>query len=206
MIVIALAGLLFSATWVEPKILFTLFPIALITLAYSVPVILLRGKKKRLREIFLVKITTLSLIWCLATVTLPMIENGTTLFSLSSLLIFIERFLFMFAICVPFEIRDMEQEKIRGNITLPQRIGIKMCKVTGLVAILIFMILVCVQFGISTTHSTHLFALPLCASGIVAAFLILFSDQHRSKYYFRIFVDGTMQLQFILLLLFNTFR
>lgn len=201
----ATIGLVISATLVQTITLLALIPLTLITFAYSVPLLKLKGKKKRLREIFLVKITTLSLIWSLATVTLPMIDSGTAVFSSSSILIFTGRFLFLFAICIPFEIRDMEQEKKWGNTTLPQRIGIKMCKVTGLVAILIFMILVCIQFGFSSDQSKHFITFPLCIAAFVAAFLVLNANQHRSKYYFRIFVDGTMQLQFILLILFKSF-
>ena len=56
-----------------------------------------------------------------------------------------------------------------------------------------------------TATASSVTALILLIAAGVAAFLILFSDQHRSKYYFRIFVDGTMQLQFILLILFKSF-
>ena len=203
---ISLIGIIISGLFIQPKTLLCFIPLALITLAYSVPVLKVKGKKKRLREIFLVKITTLALVWSFTTVTLPMIDNGIDLFTKSSVALFIQRFLFMFAICIPFEIRDMEQEKKWSNTTLPIYIGVKGSKLIGLLSLLIFIILVYLQFGKSLDEMNNNFALPLYCSAVAASLLIIFSSQHRSKYYCRIFVDGTMQLQFILLLLFSTFR
>ena len=204
MIIVAAIGMIISIMTLQPKTILLLIPTGLITFAYSVPVLKLKGKKKRLREIFLVKITSLAFIWSLITVTLPMVDMGVSVFTTSSIFIFTERFLFMYAICVPFEIRDMEQEKKWGNMTLPQRIGVTWCKITGLLALLLFMILVWIQFG-NVPESIYHILVPQCITAIVAALLIVFSNHHRSKYYFRIFVDGTMQLQLILLLLFNHF-
>ena len=107
-------GILVTAFFLQTKtVSFIVLP-AFITLAYSIPVLRINGKQKRLREFFLVKITVLSLAWCFMTATLPMIESNVSIFSISSLFIFAERFVFMFAICIPFEIRDMEIEKKKG--------------------------------------------------------------------------------------------
>jgi 4-hydroxybenzoate polyprenyltransferase len=201
-LILASIGVLVSSLFVHVRALLVLLPLAIITIAYSLPVISYRGSRKRLREIFIVKITTLSLIWCISTVTLPLIDKGITIFTLPSLFIFVERFLFMFAICIPFEIRDMEQEKKWGVITLPQRIGVKQCKILGLFALLIFMSLVYIQFGNSNGELMNVI-LPMFLTAIVTGCLVWYADQRRSKYYFRIFVDGTMQLQFILLILFK---
>ncbi len=204
---IAVTGMLSSACFIQVKTLFWFLPLALLTLAYSVPVLKVNGKMKRLREIFLVKITTLAFVWSFVTVTLPFIDFGIDVFTKSSLSIFAQRFLFMLAICIPFEIRDMEQEKKWGNMTLPQLIGINKSKMVGVFALLIFTLLVFFQFDRNeiADHSIHHYTAPLIISAIIASLFILSSHQHRSNYYFRIFTDGTMQLQFILLLLFNPY-
>ncbi len=202
MIAISVVGILVSAFFLATKTLLFLLPIAAITFAYSVPVLKVRGTKKRLREIVIIKVTTLALIWSLTTATLPMLDRGLNIFTASSVLIFAERFLFMFAICIPFEIRDMKQEKLRGNLTLPQVVGEQTSKTGGIILLLLFAVLVYFQFGNAMQQSI---AFPLYLSAFVASILILFSNESRSNYYFRIFIDGTMQLQFLLLILFRNF-
>jgi 4-hydroxybenzoate polyprenyltransferase len=202
MIAISAAGILFSAWFLQPKTLLFFIPIAIITLAYSVPVINIRGTKRRLREILLVKVTTLAFTWSLTTATMPLLDAGFNIFSVSSVMIFSERFLFMFAICIPFEIRDLTQEKTRGNVTLPQLIGVQTSKMMGLLLLFLFVILVYFQFRNSMQHDV---LIPLYLSAIVAGLLIFFSSENKSNYYFRIFVDGTMHLQFLLLILFSNF-
>jgi len=200
MMVIAMFGLLLTAPFLKFKTFLLFLPLAMLTYAYTIPVLSTGNKKKRLREIFLAKITTLALVWSFSTVTIPLEDNGFDLFSASALSLFTQRFLFMFAICVPFEIRDMEQEKKWGNTTLPLLLGESKSKTIGIIALLLFSLLVYFEFS---SRQLTTVALPLYLSAVVAALLILFSDRRRSQYYFRLFVDGTIQLQFILLLLFS---
>ena len=202
----AIIGIVVTVIQRQSKTLLPIIPAALITFACSVPVFKIHGKKKRLMEFLLVKITLLSLIWCFMTVTLPMVENNTAVFSTSSVFIFIERFLFIFAICIPFEIRDMEQEKKRGITNLPQHIGVNMSKAFGIFLLFLFILIRFIQRSDSTGTATFKYALPLTIPDVIAGFLILLSHQHRSNYYFRVFIDGTMHLQLILLIVFNSFR
>jgi hypothetical protein len=202
MIAISVTGIAASALFLKPATLLIFFLIAIITLAYSVPVVRIKGTRKRLREIVIAKITTLAFIWSLSTVTLPMLDAGLNIYSASSVMTFAERFLFMFAICIPFEIRDMTQERIRGNLTLPQFVGLKSSKILGLVMLVLFCVLVYFHDG-NPMQSSDANALYL--SAFIAGLLIFFSHEKRSSYYFRVFVDGTMQLQFLLLILFRNF-
>jgi hypothetical protein len=200
MVAVAAVGILFSGSFLHAKTLLFFFALGAITFAYSVPVIKVKGTKKRLREIVIIKITTLAFTWSLTTVTLPMLETGVTILSMSSALIFTERFLFMYAICIPFEIRDIVQEKKRGNMTLPQLIGVNTSKTLGVIMLVAFILMVAFQFG-KISFWTEV--MPLSLSALAAALLLIFSDEKRNTYYFRIFVDGTMQLQFLLLILFR---
>jgi len=122
--------------------------------------------------------------------------------------LFAERFFFIFALCIPFEIRDMAQEHRWGNITLPMVVGIRQSKFIGLLVLLLFIFLVYIHSSYmeSITGLKNYFDIPLYISAVITAFLIWFSKPTGSKYYFRLFVDGSMQLQFLLVLLFNCFR
>ena len=61
-------------------------------------------------------------MWSYVTVFLPAMELGLAL-DLRLFMIFIERSLFIFAITLPFDIRDMEIEKANGVKTIPAMIG-----------------------------------------------------------------------------------
>jgi len=199
LVIISTIGLLISALFIHIKTLLMFLPLGIITYAYAIPLLQVKQKRKRLREIFLAKISTLALVWAFSTVMVPLYDSGHNPFSSSSLIIFAERFLFVFAICVPFEIRDMEQERKWGNTTLPLLLGETLSKLIGCAALMIFSLLVYrEQLPVQV-------ALPLYISALVAILLILFSTRQRSQYYFRVYVDGTMQLQFLVLLLFKLF-
>jgi len=72
---ISIAGIIVTAWFVPLKIVILFFPLALVTFAYSIPLLKVKDKKKRLREIFLIKITTVALVWSFATVTFPLVES-----------------------------------------------------------------------------------------------------------------------------------
>lgn len=205
---VAIIGILITAYFVHLKTLLLFFPLALLTIGYSLPVLMVNGKKKRLREIFIVKITTLSFVWSFATVTLPMADSGIDVLAASSIVLFAERFLFMLAICIPFEIRDMEQEKKWGNLTLPLIIGVNRSKFLGVFTLMIFCSIVYIQFNsnVAMKDPAIHFTSPLVLSAAVAAIFILASNPNRDNYFFRIGLDGTMQLQFILVLLFHIYQ
>lgn len=203
---IAIVGLVASAWYVQTKTLLSIIPLAFMTLAYSRPVFRIQGKKKRLSEILFVKISVLALTWTLITVTLPIVENNRSIFTTSSLFLFTERLLFMFAICIPFEIRDMDYERKRGITTLPLHIGENLSKFVGIFFLFLFIVTLNVERIDPSCTITFAFVLPLTITAVVAGLLILISHPSRSTYFFHIFIDGTMHLQLILLILFNCFR
>ncbi|MCX6291241.1 MAG: UbiA family prenyltransferase [Bacteroidetes bacterium] len=205
MLVVSTAGIALSSFFIQWKIIALFLPLSFITFAYSIPFLQIGNKKKRLREIFLVKISTVAIVWSITTVIFPLMDCGEDPFTGSSLLFFAERFLFVLAICIPFEIRDMEQEIRWGNVTLPVRVGVRKSKAFALVALAMFVFLVHLRSPamLPLFRPENYFPVSMYASAVAAAALILFSNAQRDPYYFRIFVDGTMHLQLIFILLFK---
>ncbi len=71
------------------------------------------------------KILTLTFVWMAVTSVLPVAASGRAMFTPACLLYYCLRWVLMIAICLPFDIRDMHQDKQRGNNTLPVLIGAK---------------------------------------------------------------------------------
>ncbi len=69
------------------------------------------------------KILTLSFTWMAVTSILPVAAAGQNILEAHFLLYYFIRWLFMLAICLPFDIRDMRTDKRAQNMTVPVLLG-----------------------------------------------------------------------------------
>jgi 4-hydroxybenzoate polyprenyltransferase len=160
----------------------------LIALGYVLP--LLNGR--RLRDLPYLKIFLISLSWAWITVIAPAQSVGLAI-DRSILLMALERACFIFAITIPFDIRDMVQDQQAAVSTLPGQWGILRAKRTALVALMMMMLLVLLNFGLG--YYTPGIGLGLFFSAISSAVLIWKATPERHDYYFTGLLDGTMILQ-----------
>ena len=116
-------------THLKIKTIVFIIPFALITLLYAVP--FLGGFQKNLRSISYLKILIVSLVWSAITVLLPVYDFGVErVNSITLFLMILQRFLFVFVLILPFDIRDMNFDIISLQ-TIPKKIGIKKTKKVG---------------------------------------------------------------------------
>ncbi len=177
----------------------------LLTLSYSLPVIRRNGKLIRLREITYLKVFTVALGWTITTVVIPLLPIFQNLSGVELTVICLRRFLFIYAITIPFEIRDMERERRFGNVSLPMVYGVKAMKAVGIAMLILFSLLSAIHekyFLFELAGRKSLFY-PLLGSAAAAGFLVLAASDKKTNWYFKFWTDGTMILQFLLLLLFN---
>jgi 4-hydroxybenzoate polyprenyltransferase len=196
-IVSAVCALLFMT----PQSLFCLLPVALISFGYTIPCIPRNGNLIRLRDVPGIKIFLISFVLGLTTVYLPLLSTSNSHYLLSSevMLVFVRRMLFIFAITIPFDIRDMEYDKRTGIHTLPVRFGISRSKYFAYSALFLFVMLDFIQyFGIDGTSPAYALALILSAS--LAAVVIYFAKPGRKDIFYSFFVEGMMLLQCLLII------
>lgn len=173
----------------------SLFIPALLSLAYVIPV--LKGKK-RLRDVHFVKVFLIAIVWTWLTVFLPALELGLEQ-QLSTILMCLERVCFVFAITIPFDIRDLEIDQFNKVKTIPSRYGIKNSK-----AIALFLLAMALGFAYLNLYTLGISAWQFLAyllSSLVAAILIIKSTGERHDYYYTGLLDGTMILQAVLVFL-----
>ncbi len=192
-------GLMASVFFLSLPIILIMVPLGLITIGYSIPLINNKTKKIRLRELPGVKILFVALVWGFTTVLLPAIDVGLSLFTSNIFFMLTRRILFVYAITIPFDIRDQEHDKQDGLRTLPIMIGDRNSKGIALLIMLVFCILIFFQYNNALAKN---FSIPLYLSAITTAYVISLSSQHNGKYFHYFWVDGTMIFQFILILLF----
>lgn len=166
------------------------FP-CLLAFGYVMPL----WKGRRLRDVHYIKIFLIAATWSWITVILPAMELG---FSYASpvYIILLERIAFVFAITIPFDIRDMEIDAYNQVKTLPAILGVRNSQRLASAALLLMCLLAGLNYYIDVYQLSQLVA--LVCSAFAAVLLIFLSDRVQHDYFFSGLVDGLMILQFIL--------
>ena len=182
------AALIFAKT----QVIITLLPIGLITIFYSLPIFKSKQKLFRLREISILKIFLISAVWALSTVLLPVIQSDSGFDKTNILLMLIERTLFVFAITIPFDIRDIESDKNVGLKTIPLLIGEKKAILLAMFSLVLFILLCLVHY----MKTPLLYTLPaLIISAATTVVFIISNKIKKAAYYHYGILDGTMFFQ-----------
>jgi len=196
LILLSIVSLIFLVTavfFMPLRCLIFLLHLGLISLLYSIP-LLFRGKKN-LRSIKLLKIFLIMYVWAATTVMLPAIWSGYDIWNRDVLLLFLERALFIFAITLPFDIRDYTSDKLNHVITIPAIIGIRQTRLLAYACLLVF-------FLINILHYSYQEGIlwAKLVSGLYAMLLIAYTDEKKHEYYFTGLIDSSMLVQFLLVL------
>ena len=199
LVFISLAGFIGSVFLVKKEVLIAFAPLAILTLFYSIPVF---GNKKqlfRLREIPYLKIFLIAFVWSSATILLPVIQSDEIFRTGHIVTMLVERFFFIFAIAIPFDIRDMETDKNGGLKTIPHLINEKKALAISYLSLLLF-------FLISFFHyqsQNEWFILVALGLSALTTYLFLRSAKIRNtSWYHHGVLDGTLILQGFLVLVF----
>jgi len=199
LVFVSIAGLISVIFMAKKEVVIALAPIAAITLFYSIPVFGNKNHIFRLRDIPYLKIFLIAFVWSSSTILLPMIQVNERFLNAHVIAMLVERFFFVFAIAIPFDIRDMEADKKTGLKTFPMLLNEDRSFLISNVSLFLF-------FLISTFHYLkHNERFIILALGVSAAstFLFLNGKKIRSlpNYHYGI-LDGTLLLQGILVWVF----
>lgn len=163
-----------------------LFVLGAITFFYAVPFLpkkIFVDGKKNLRAISGLKIHVIAFVWAGVTVVIPLLNEGQQLDN-DPWVTTIQRFIYVIAVTLPFEIRDMQYDSLKLG-TIPQRIGIRRTKIIGVIFILIFYL---IEFLKDDIDYQNLFVLPIVA--VLMLGFLLFSKTSQSQYYSSFWIEG----------------
>lgn len=191
---IASVVLIGSVFFLKQQIFLLLVPLVLLTLSYSIPFIKLNNKGITLGEIPFVKTPVLALVWGISTTVIPLIEKNINLSTSFIGLQVLSRILFVFALCIPFEIRDIVSDKSKNIRTLPVIHGIKVTKIIGVLIVVLEIVIHHLMPEISFSS-----VIALDISSLVALVWIIHRNQTTGVYFYKFLVDGTMMVRFIFL-------
>ncbi len=185
---LSLLLLIYFAFFLRLKALVVLLPFSLFTLFYVFPL-----KKYTLRNIAGLKLFLIAISWAGVTVLFPLIQNFITPRAIDYIT-FIQRFLFVTVITIPFDIRDFEYDS-KNLKTLPQQVGIQKSKFVGVLLLLLFFFL---EFFKNTMSSNSIITLLIIV--IISAILLVKSTTNQHKYFSAFFVESIPIIWFLLFL------
>jgi 4-hydroxybenzoate polyprenyltransferase len=195
---------LFFLISIESRLL--LIFLAVISFCYGIPLFSFGDQRFGLRNIPGLKPFLITLVWTMSTVLLPVLEaqnlHLTSISMHDTTLLIAKRFLFIGALTIPFDIRDLFEDRKLGLKTIPVLLGEKgaylFCQVmlAGYIVLLFFFR--------NNGFSIDFWALTLTA--ILAGWLIFKSKWEKNEYYYFFYMDGVLILQYVILIVFNQFK
>lgn len=193
---VSLAGVGYGLSGIEWSSFWLLVAIGVVSLLYDVPI-----GRLRLRDLGLIKIFLIGIVWASVTVWLPAFHAGLPLSDADVWLIWAQRLLFILAITLPFDIRDILIDKALELSTIPRLIGAEasnrlsgwlLAGALGIEVIRVF-----------TTHTAGLIfwqsVLGLMVAYTVTLVVIRLRKPHYGDGYYLGWLDGMMLLQFVCL-------
>jgi len=199
LVIVSVLGFVIAALMAKKEVLITLAPIAALTLLYSIPVYSHKKSIFRLREIPYLKIFLISFTWSATTVLLPIIKTEQSFEITHISLMLIERFVFVFAITIPFDIRDMDADRIAHTKTIPLLLGEKRALVLSYSCVILFLIISVLHYYI---YQQPFLAMPMVISAMSTFLFLKWDKAKRYSLYHYAILDGTIILQGLLVLLF----
>jgi len=189
--------MLFYAFRLEHKVIFVLIGLGLITFLYAIPFWpkqMYLDEHQNLRQISGLKVYIIAAVWAFTTVVLPILNNNQELETKVWITV-LQNFVFVLALMIPFEIRDLKYDSIK-LATIPQQIGIKKTKILGVLLLFFFL-------GLNVFKEEIL--IHFLYKEVIVAFVLmlftLFSTKNRNKYYASFWVEA-LPILWLLLMLF----
>ena len=161
---------------------------------------LLIVKKSRIKDIPYLKIFAISLVWSLVS-TLPFIFKPDFNFNNYDLiLVMIEKFLFIFAITLPFDIRDRSKDLSENIKTLPHLLNLS----NHTLPIILILLLTILQLFHYINLGQYPISIGLLISNIICILMLRSPKLQKSKYYFYGFIDSTIIVQSLSIIIANS--
>ena len=152
-----------------------------------------------IRNIPFAKIFVIALVWTISTMLLLVLENNM-LISQNLILHLSARFLFVFAVTIPFDIRDLKFDEKKMK-TIPIVFGEGKAKLIGVMALFFAELIAIVQMLYFNMEFYNLIAL-ICIF-FLSAILMIKSSQDKTAMYFSFWVES-LSIYFYLFLILST--
>lgn len=177
--------------------------IGILSLLYGMPLFTFHNRKVGLRQIPGAKIFHIALVWVCSSVVLPYVELlniGDTIARWVFAALCVLKFIFLIICTLPFDIRDIQQDSYYHLRTLPNMLGEQKAKN--------------LTYSLLLLHSLLIFVAPyllwiklglILTNILIYALLKLAVFKTKDHYHYAYLLDGSLVLQFLIVVLFKSF-
>jgi 4-hydroxybenzoate polyprenyltransferase len=177
--------------------------LGVLSFAYGLPLFTIGDHKFGLRNIPGLKPFLITLVWTLSIVLLPILEaqdvNHTAISIRDGMILLAKRFLFIAALTIPFDIRDLFEDRKTNLRTIPVVWGEKNAYLTCQVLLGGYIVLLFLFHN--NGFNADFWALSITA--LLTGWLIFKSNWQKNEYYYFFYLDGVLILQYLFLLVFS---
>ena len=138
-----------------------------------------------MRELPFLKIHLIAIIWVFTVGVFPLLNESN--FELNNWLLAITNYFYIVAICIPFDIRDVQLDDASQK-TIPQIVGVSSAKMLGMLLLVVFLISVSILN--ESLSGDFLFLVAI----IVQVSLVYFTARTNKDYYYGGLIDGAIAL------------
>jgi len=185
---------LFCAFFIHPSSWIILIPMGILSTLYVFPLLPFYKNYPSLRKLPYIKIFIIGLVWSLIIVYLPILETQSIIkLDLNLFLALLQNFLFIIAITLPFDVRDILFDETSNLKTIPRLIGVK--KTIILSEVLLVVSIIILYFLLP--NRSHFYGLLI--GYLITMILISFTNIKRKDLFFAGLIEGT-----VLILYFST--
>jgi 4-hydroxybenzoate polyprenyltransferase len=203
---LAVFGFLLAAgcflPFLNKTLIIRLSPFLILALFYVIPVWKRGNKWLRVRDIPYFKIFLVAAVWSFVTVVLAFLaDDPLWLPDVGAWISIVSRFVFIFAITLPFDIRDLEHDRSNGLITFAGTLGVPL--VNRISAFLLTLVALLAVFSAMGGYYVYPAAGGMILSCLFTGALALNIDEQSSEWMYAGFLDGTMIDQLVWIALFS---
>lgn len=179
-----------------------LVPAAIISVGYTIPVFPTESKWWRLRDIPLAKPLIIALVVTYLTLSFPIYEQYGIheIFTASNLTLFIERFIFLVSMTIPFEMRDMQSDRDAGLSTLATYLGFDLAKRIAIASLVFWLALFEIRTILTLNYALSIAGFIIFLLGLIGISKLRID---KSELFFVLVFEGLIAFYAALILLFG---
>jgi 4-hydroxybenzoate polyprenyltransferase len=193
---LSISATLFLFFMQEKKVQAVAVLLLIFTLAYMTPFYFNKRKIKGVRDVFILKSSWLAFVWSVATVIVPVVHFKGFDFGKTELTFFVQRFLFITAIALAFNIRDYNYDLQKQMKTIATVAGVYKTKIIA-IAILSLSFLLAVLFNTGNL----LIAIAIAIAIVYTITLVIFAKPAAKNFFYVVLMDGALLVHGLLLVL-----
>jgi hypothetical protein len=195
LIVVLSLGISIILFFISKELYFDFLCIGALTLAYTLPFVFKNKYINLIKKIPFLKTAMLAFVWTYLTVNIPIKLSNAILNEYEYFALFTGRFLFITVVTLPFDMRDKATDLKDGVLSLAHILTVHQLHFLAFLMLGLMNVIMC--WYLNKKGSSAL-CIAFVISSALLFWLIQFKKNQRNRYYYQVFIDGVLIMQFLL--------